>query len=120
MVVQPMGGGATSWGLGGCRRLCGERSPRWWGETTTKCTPSGGRGREEPGLFLCYIACGLYSRTHNLSDSVVAEEAFPPLGIGYENKFHWPFGRGEDKCGLVGLFVKRYKPHVSRHDSDEG
>ena len=62
----------------------------------------------------------MYIRTPNPIDSVVIEEAFPPLGIGYENKFHRPFGRGEDMCGLVGLFVKRYKSHVSRRDPDEG
>jgi hypothetical protein len=52
------------------------------------------------------VARVMYCRAQNPSDSVVAEKGFPPLGIGYENKFRRPFSRGEDKCGFVGLLVR--------------
>ena len=51
---------------------------------------------------------------------VVANTCFLTLGVGDEDKFLLPFGRGEDKCGLVGLFVCGDKLHVPRRDSDEG
>ena len=53
-------------------------------------------------------------------DSVVANKYFPSLGVGDEDKLHRPFRKGEDKCGLVGLFVGGNKPHVPRRDPDEG
>ena len=61
----------------------------------------------------------MYRRAYDLMDPVVADEFFPTLGFGDENKFHRPFRRGEDKCGLVEFFVSGNKPHVPRRDPVE-
>jgi hypothetical protein len=53
-------------------------------------------------------------------DLVVTDECLPTLVVGDEEKFYRSFSRGEDKRGLVGLFVCENKPHVSRRDPDEG
>jgi hypothetical protein len=53
-------------------------------------------------------------------DPVVEDEFLPTFGVEDEDKFHRSFRRGEDKCGLVGLFVYGNKPHVPRRDPDEG
>ena len=53
-------------------------------------------------------------------DPVVSDKYLPILVFGDEDKFHLPFLRGEDMCGLVGLFVCGNKLHVSRRDSVEG
>jgi hypothetical protein len=52
-------------------------------------------------------------------DPVVADKCLPILVVGDEDKFHRPFRKGEDMCGLVGLFVRGNKPHVSRRDPDD-
>ena len=52
-------------------------------------------------------------------DPVVADKCLSTLGIGDKDEIHWPFRRGEDMCGLVGLFVRGNKPHVPRRDLDE-
>ena len=46
----------------------------------------------------------------DLIDLVVAEKLFSSLVVCDDNKFHRPYRRGEDKCGLVGLFVGRMCP----------
>ncbi len=43
-----------------------------------------------------------------------------PLELATRTKVYRPFRRGEDRCCLVGLFMRRNKPHVSRRDPDEG
>ncbi len=53
-------------------------------------------------------------------DPVVADKCFPTLGFRDEGEFHRPFRRGDDKCGLVGLFVCGDNPHVPRRDPDVG
>jgi hypothetical protein len=53
-------------------------------------------------------------------DLVVADKCLTAHGIGDEDEFYWPFHRGEDRSGLVGLFVCGNIPHVSRRDPDEG
>jgi len=62
----------------------------------------------------------LDSRAYDLMDPVVADKYLPTLVVGDEDKFYRSFRRGEDRCGLVGLFVCGNKPHVSRRDPDEG
>ena len=52
-------------------------------------------------------------------DPVVADTCLSTLGFGDEHKFHRPFRRGEDMCGIVGLFACGNKPHVPRRDPDE-
>jgi hypothetical protein len=53
-------------------------------------------------------------------DPVVADKCLSTLGVADEDKFHRPFRKGEDKHGLVGLFVYMNKPHVPCRDPDEG
>ncbi len=59
----------------------------------------------------------MYWQAWDLMDSVVADKGFSTLGD--KDKFHRRFPRGEDKCGLIGLFVGGNKPHVPRRDPDE-
>ena len=50
----------------------------------------------------------------------MGDKCLPILVVGDEDKVHRLFLKGEDKCGLVGLFMCGNKPHVSRRDLDEG
>ncbi len=90
------------------------------GEAALEGTPGEGWTREELCLFGSEGARGPDRRAQNLIDSVVAEKCFPAFGIGDENKFHRPFRRVEGRGCLVGLFMRRDKPHVPRRDPDEG
>ena len=62
----------------------------------------------------------MYCLSWDLMDPVVADKCLPTLRIGDENEFYRPFRRGEDKSGLVGLFVCGNNPHVPHRDPDEG
>ena len=53
-------------------------------------------------------------------DPVVADKCLSTLGVEDDHEFHRRFRRGEDRRGLVGLFVCGIKPHVPRRDPDEG
>ncbi len=53
-------------------------------------------------------------------DPVVAGKRLETLVVGDEDEFHGPFRGGEDRYGLVGLFVCWNKPHVPLRDPDEG
>ena len=53
-------------------------------------------------------------------DLVVADIRVPTRAVGDEDEFHWPFRRGENRGGPVGLFECGDKPHVPRRDPDEG
>jgi len=53
-------------------------------------------------------------------DPFVADKCLPTLGVGDEDKFYQLLRKGEDMCGLFGLFVCGEKPHVPRRDPDEG
>ena len=108
------------WRLGRGRRFSGKKSPRGRSEASPVGTPREGWAREELCLFLSEGACGPDRREKNLIDSVVVEECFSATGIGDENKFYRPFRRVEGRCSLVGLFMRRDKPHVPRRDPDEG
>ena len=102
------------------RRLhCEEGSPRDWGQATSETTPTRW-GREEQGLCRREEACGFNCRAYDLVDSVVADKRLPALIVGDEDKFHWPFRGGENRCGLVRLFVCGDKLHVPRRDLYEG
>ena len=62
-------------------------------------------------------------RAHDFMDPVVSHKCLTAFGIiivDDEDEFYWPSRRGENKSGLVGLFVCGNKPHVFRRDPDEG
>ena len=50
----------------------------------------------------------------------MGDKCLPTLVVGDEDKFHRSFRRGEDMCGLVGLFMCGNKLHVPRRDPNEG
>ena len=53
-------------------------------------------------------------------DPDVAARRLPTRVVKDEDKFNEPFREGEDRFGLVGLFVCWNKPHVLLRDPDEG
>jgi hypothetical protein len=102
------------------RRACGDGSLWVWDQSSLKPALNGGRSWEELCRRTRKKAGSLEGKAHDRLDLVVTDIYISTLGGGDENKFHWPFRRGEDKCCLDRLFVCGNKSHVPDRDLDEG